>query len=86
MIYFDSSALVKKYVQEAGSEKVFDLIARAGMPVTAKLAYPEILAGLGRKRREKGIGEKISRPLSRRSNLIGRLFLLLSFKMNCSPL
>ena len=58
MIYFDSSALVKKYVQEAGSEKVFDLIARAGMPVTAKLAYPEILAGLGRKRREKGIGEK----------------------------
>ena len=58
MYYFDSSALVKKYVQESGSDAVVDLLQSAVMPVTSKLAYPEILSGLGRKKREKEIGEK----------------------------
>ena len=58
MLYVDSSALVKKYVQEPGSDRVLKLLAQSGMTVTAKLAYPEILAGLNRKRREKGITEK----------------------------
>jgi predicted nucleic acid-binding protein len=58
MIYFDSSALVKKYVHEAGSERVFDLLKGVTMPVTSILAWPEILSGFARKRREKGISEK----------------------------
>lgn len=58
MLYVDSSALVKKYVEEPGSDRVLKLLAQSGMAVTSKLAYPELLAGLGRKRREKGITEK----------------------------
>ncbi len=58
MIYFDSSALVKKYVQEAGSEEVLALAAGEELLLSSKLAYPEILSGLGRKRREQGITEK----------------------------
>jgi predicted nucleic acid-binding protein len=58
MLYVDSSALVKKYVLESGSDRVLKLLAQSGMAVTSKLAYPEILAGLSRKRREKGIAEK----------------------------
>jgi len=58
MIYFESSALVKKYVQEAGSEEVFSRMVKSGPVVTAKLAYPEILSSLARKRREKALTEK----------------------------
>lgn len=57
MIYFDSSALVKKYVQETGSEEVMRLMAQGGPAVTAKLSYPEILSSLARKRREKALTE-----------------------------
>jgi predicted nucleic acid-binding protein len=58
MLYVDSSALAKKYVLEPGSDRLLKLLAQSGMAVTSKLAYPEILAGLNRKRREKGITEK----------------------------
>ncbi len=58
MYYFDSSALVKKYIEESGSETVIELLRNAEMPVTSKLAYPEILSGFGRKKRDKEIGEK----------------------------
>ena len=58
MIYLDSSALVKKYVFEPGSRRVLDLVSKASLRATSKLAWPEILSGLGRKRREKGITEK----------------------------
>lgn len=58
MYYFDSSALVKKYVAESGSDTVVELLESAVMPVTSKLAYPELLSGFGRKKREKEIGEK----------------------------
>jgi hypothetical protein len=58
MIYYDSSALVKKYAEEAGSDAVLRLIAQGGPVITSKLAYPEIIAGLGRKRREKALSEK----------------------------
>jgi predicted nucleic acid-binding protein len=58
MIYFDSSALVKKYVVETGTDMVLGLVSHASLRATSKLAWPEILSGLGRKRREKGITEK----------------------------
>lgn len=54
----DSSALIKKYVLETGSENILRILDGPGIPVTSKLAYPEVLSGLGRKRREKGITEK----------------------------
>lgn len=57
MIYLDSSALVKRYVKEKGSEKV-NLVSSSDTVVTSKITYAEILSGLSRKRREKCIGEK----------------------------
>jgi predicted nucleic acid-binding protein len=51
MIYFDSSALVKRYVEEQGSDKIDALLRDTPTPVTSRLAYPEILAALTRRHR-----------------------------------
>jgi predicted nucleic acid-binding protein len=42
MIYFDSSALVKRYLREGGSESVNAILLSEKVIVTSKLAYPEI--------------------------------------------
>ena len=55
MIYFDTSALVKRFVTEVGSDRVERLIAEAAAVATAKIAYPEIYSGLTRKWREKDL-------------------------------
>jgi predicted nucleic acid-binding protein len=51
VIYFDSSALVKRYVKEQGSDAVQSLIERGDGLATSKLTYPEILSAFGRKHR-----------------------------------
>lgn len=51
MIYLDSSALVKRYVEETGSAEVDRLVADAPHVATSRLAYPEILSALHRKAR-----------------------------------
>ena len=51
MIYFDSSALVKRYVEEPGSDMVQSLLDRGTSIATSKLAYPEIVSALTRKQR-----------------------------------
>jgi len=55
MIYLDTSALVKRFVAEAGSDRVGRLIAEEASVATAKIAYPEIYSGLTRKRREEDL-------------------------------
>ncbi len=85
MIYFDSSALVKKYVRESGSEKVFDLAAEADMLVTSKLTYPEIHSGIGRKRREKGIAEKDSKAALDMFESDWAAFLVIEFQDELLP-
>lgn len=55
MIYIDSSALVKRYVEEAGSRTVDQLLADHPHIATSRLAYPEILSALNRKRRSREI-------------------------------
>jgi predicted nucleic acid-binding protein len=53
----DSSALVKRFVAEKGSDRV-NVLVRSGEPVaTAKIAYAEIYAGLTRRRREGDVSE-----------------------------
>jgi len=52
MIYFDSSALVKRYIKEKGTDIVHSLTARGEAVATSKLTYPEILSAFMRKRRE----------------------------------
>lgn len=52
MIYFDTSALIKRFVNEKGSTLVQSLVRRERTVATATIAYPEIFAGLTRKLRE----------------------------------
>ena len=53
MTYLDTSALIKRFLVEAGSSQVDTLMTRHGPVATAKLAYAEIHAGLARKKRER---------------------------------
>jgi predicted nucleic acid-binding protein len=50
MIYLDTSALIKRYIWESGSEKVRPLF-RENVIGTSKIAYPEVYAGFTRRMR-----------------------------------
>lgn len=52
MNYLDTSALVKLFVQEKGSQAVRETVSRGGPAATAKIAYAEVHAGLARRRRQ----------------------------------
>lgn len=52
MIYLDTSALIKRFVAEVGSETVNELMASTPPVATAKIAFAEVHAGLKRKHRE----------------------------------
>ena len=52
MIYLDTSALIKRFVNEKGSALVQFIVQRRRPVATAKIAYAEIFAGLTRKLRE----------------------------------
>ena len=56
MNYFDTSALVKRFVDEPGSPAVDALIAE-GPTATATVAFAEVYAGLARKRRARELTE-----------------------------
>jgi uncharacterized protein len=53
----DSSALVKRFVAEKGSDRVTVLVSSGEPVATAKIAYAEIYAGLTRRRREGDVSE-----------------------------
>ena len=55
MIYLDTSALVKRFVAEVGSDRVGRLFLEQATFATAKIAYPEIYSGLTRKWRENAL-------------------------------
>ena len=65
MNYFDSSALIKRFVEEAGSKRVEALIEAEPAPATSKVAYAEVHAGLARKLRERGLTPAAHRSVSR---------------------
>jgi predicted nucleic acid-binding protein len=52
VIYLDTSALIKRFVNEKGSPLVQSIVQRTAAIATAKIAYAEIFAGLTRKLRE----------------------------------
>lgn len=52
MIYVDTSALIKRYIQEAGSSAVRALLAQATPLATATLAYVEMFATFYRRQRD----------------------------------
>jgi hypothetical protein len=59
MNYFDSSALVKRYVEETGTNSVNSILSTGGEIATSKLTYPEILSALMRKHRAGEIAKKL---------------------------
>ena len=66
MNYLDTSALIKRFVAEQGSD-VVDALVVADEPVaTAKIAYAEVYSGLTRKRRERQVSEGAYRSACRR--------------------
>jgi len=58
MIYLDSSALVKRYTEEAGTDFVKSILTTDGLITTSNLTYPEILSALMRKVRSGEIEKK----------------------------
>jgi uncharacterized protein len=52
ILYVDTSALVKLYVEETGTEDVSTWVRDAGLVATARIAYAEARAAFARHRRE----------------------------------
>jgi uncharacterized protein len=65
MNYFDTSALIKQFVEESGSMRVEALIAAEPQIATSKVAYAEVHAGLAKKWREGAMTETIYQRTSR---------------------
>ncbi len=58
MIYLDTSALIKKYAVEAGTERVRRLLKSEARIFTSVLTYAEVCAALSRKFREGGMEKR----------------------------
>ena len=61
----DSSAFAKRYVVEAGSEAMDDLLQRASQLALCTILVPEIISGLNRRRREKSLSSDDYRKIKR---------------------
>ena len=55
MMYFDSSAIVKRYLEEAGSDTVNKMVNEASVIATSQLTYPEIVSAFAKKQRGRDI-------------------------------
>ena len=58
MIYLDSSALVKRYLEEDGSDKVQLLFSDMDIVFVSRLAYHETLSAITRRRRSGDISDR----------------------------
>lgn len=56
-LYLDTSALVKLYVEEAGSDDVLGWIAAADATWTSLVTYPEARSAFGRRHRERALSQ-----------------------------
>jgi len=63
ILYLDTSALVKKYFEEAGSSKVITHWKKAGAIATSSIAYAEAMASFYRKKRETNISRAVFHAL-----------------------
>jgi uncharacterized protein len=53
--FLDSSAFAKRFVEEAGSDKVEDTCARASELGLSVICVPEVISALNRRRRERSL-------------------------------
>ncbi len=56
IVYLDTSALVKLYVEEEGSDEVEAVVSGAALIGTSVIAYPELRSAIARRTREGHIG------------------------------
>lgn len=52
ILYLDTSALVKLFFHEAGSQNVVDLVRKADSVITSQVAYAESCSALARRKRD----------------------------------
>jgi len=57
--YLDTSALIKRFVNEKGSSLAQSLVQQSGPIATATIAYAEVFSGLTRKLREKHLSKTL---------------------------
>jgi len=69
ILYLDTSALVKLYVEEAGTEEVAAAVGRSERVVTCRIAYAEARAAFARAKRERVLSERDLRAAVRRLDL-----------------
>ena len=86
MIYADSSALVKRYVKEAGSVRLAEILSFSDVVATSKLAFPELLSVFARKRRSRELSEKSFRATVRRFEEDWKDFFVVDFHDDLLPL
>lgn len=67
-LYLDSSALIKRYIHESGSEKVLGLCARADQLILSALCMPEAISAFRRLWREKKMTEDFYRLVKKDLN------------------
>jgi predicted nucleic acid-binding protein len=58
ILYLDTSALVKVFIDEESSGLVRELVGSADVVATSRIAYAEACSALARRRREKALGAK----------------------------
>ena len=66
MRYYDTSALVKQYLQEAGSKLVLELLKSGEKVYTASLTYAEAHAAFSRRTREGRLTRETTKRLALR--------------------
>ncbi|MFO7760048.1 MAG: type II toxin-antitoxin system VapC family toxin [Desulfobia sp.] len=64
ILYFDTSALVKRYIMEPYSDEVISRWKSATQIVTSFVAYAEMMASLYRKKREGNIADTLIREIA----------------------
>ena len=58
-VFFDSSAFAKRYIEEAGSQEVQQILNDASELGLSVLCVPEIISALNRRRREQSLTEEM---------------------------
>jgi len=56
--YFDTSALIKAFLVEVGTDTAQQFLLRGGVAATATITYAEMYSGFARKMREGGLSRK----------------------------
>ena len=63
IVYIDTSDLVKLYVDEIGSDAIKEIVRKAAIISTSKVAYAEARSAFARKQRDDGFSAKVLRKI-----------------------